>query len=323
VAHQRVGDAVAGAGDVNGDGYDDVVVAAAGNDTLAAYVVFGHPGPSAAEINTDSLDGRNGFRIERPGFHHDTAVAVAGDINGDGFDDVLLGDTYPPADKNLPGGAIYVVFGHSGKFASALDVAKLDGQNGFAMGRGSIGWLGSAIASGEDLDGDGIDEFVLGGPESAFRGEAGAGGALVVFGREVYPPVLDLSTLPASERLTIYSIEYDGRLGTAVALAPDVNGDGIADTLVGGPKMPYHETTGEAYIVFSSGKRTGRFIVSSTNGRNATRISGAERSDAAGSAVAGVGDFNGDGIGDLLIGAPGASPERRYGTGISYLVFGH
>src|SRR4030095_15132406 len=93
------------------------------------YVVFGHRSSFDATFQFSSLDGTNGFRIDGEGSENFAGIAVsAGDVNGDGFDDVIVG-----ADRvnGSSSGAAYVVFGHAGKFANTLSLSNLTGANGF------------------------------------------------------------------------------------------------------------------------------------------------------------------------------------------------
>jgi hypothetical protein len=127
------GSSVASAGDVNGDGFDDLIIGAFGADsnTGESYVVFGKASGFTASLDLSSLDGTNGFRLDgidafdRSGW----SVASAGDVNGDGFADLIIGAWV--ADSSA--GESYVVFGKASGFAASLDLSTLDGSNGFRL----------------------------------------------------------------------------------------------------------------------------------------------------------------------------------------------
>ena len=133
------GRAVAGAGDVNGDGFADVIIGAIyasanGVKAGAAYVVFGASPAFSSTIELSALDGTNGFKIngEKAGDQSGFSVASAGDVNGDGVADLIIGAR--GADPNgSKSGASYVVFGQSSGFSSSLDLSALDGTNGFKI----------------------------------------------------------------------------------------------------------------------------------------------------------------------------------------------
>jgi hypothetical protein len=131
------GRSVSDAGDVNGDGFDDIIIGAYGADpnganSGASYVVFGKAGGFSANLNLSTLDGTNGFRIsgEVGDESSGRSVSAAGDVKDDGFDDLIIGTEF--ADSNgSNSGASYVVFGKVGGFSANLNLSTLDGTNGF------------------------------------------------------------------------------------------------------------------------------------------------------------------------------------------------
>jgi hypothetical protein len=159
------------AGDVNGDGFDDLFIGAGGldangEDAGGGYIVFGHADAAAAEVDLGSLDGTNGFTLagEVSGDFAGQAVAPAGDVNGDGFDDLLIGAAHhrdPNGDPaTLPEGAAYVVFGTGEGFPSAVDLSTLDGTTGFQIN--GFDFFGANVDSAGDVNGDGFDDIIVG-----------------------------------------------------------------------------------------------------------------------------------------------------------------
>src|SRR5262249_1992039 len=134
------GYSVASAGDVNGDGFADVIVGADGNDTAngansgAAYVVFGTNACFAANIDLSSLNGTTGFKLSGAAANDYAAqsVASAGDVNGDGFADVIVGVSYSDPNSTTNAGAAYVVFGSSSSAAN-FDLSAVNGTTGFKL----------------------------------------------------------------------------------------------------------------------------------------------------------------------------------------------
>src|SRR4051794_3607880 len=137
-AYDYSGFSAASAGDVNGDGFADLIIGAPGVQSSGlsgtSYVVFGQASGFAANIDLSSLDGTTGFKLRgaAAGDHSGFSVASAGDVNGDGFADLIVGAG--SADPNgSASGASYVVFGKASGFAANVDLSSLDGLTGFKL----------------------------------------------------------------------------------------------------------------------------------------------------------------------------------------------
>lgn len=182
------GYSISSAGDVNGDGFGDVIVGAPdadpnGDNSGANYVVFGKASGFDATLALSSLDGSNGFRLDRvsAGDYSGKSVSGAGDFNGDGFDDLIVGSY--AADANGDGsGASYVVFGKASGFSATLNLSSLSSSDGFSVaGLTSIDGLGRSVSSAGDVNNDGFDDFIIGAP-FADGGTFNAGAAYILFG---------------------------------------------------------------------------------------------------------------------------------------------
>ena len=185
--------------------------------------------------------------------------------------------------------------------------ARIDGA---AAGDGA----GRSIAPAGDVNGDNIDDVVIGAPGVDVLGRIDSGAAYVVFGGT--PGPVDLNAL-GSRGFRIGGSAAGDKAGFAVAGAQDVNGDGLDDILVGAPDADFNfrNESGSVYVVYGSAST---FDVDlAALGTRGVRIDGATVGDRAGSAVAGIGDANGDGVFDIAVGAPESG-----NTGAAYIVFG-
>ena len=355
-AQDNLGTAIASAGDINGDGIDDLAISAAGAGKIVTnnngysysdrrgetYVVFGKNNFNS-QINLALLNGRNGFKIEGKNASDRLAydLSNAGDINGDGIDDLVLGTplagellnspySYDDSDRR---GEAYVIFGNNNGFNSNFNLNNLNGNNGFTIaGVGIEDGLGSAVSNAGDINGDGIDDLFLGAPYASQTGEyTFEGGGYVIFGKNTaFDRDFDLTTLDGTNGFSIAGLNLDDNLGNAVSVG-DINGDGIDDLSIGANKAgktindnghSYSNRHGETYILYgrSSGFNA-QVNLNSLSSVEGAKITGINRDDALGSALSSGGDINNDGIDDLVISAPGVDLRNYTEEGEVYVVF--
>jgi Ca2+-binding RTX toxin-like protein len=326
----RSGNSVSSAGDVNKDGYDDLIVGAYRADPTAtttdagrSYVVFGK------KDNTDAVDlsaianGNGGFVINGVSANDFSGYSVssAGDVNGDGFDDLIVGAPYA-SPKGSGSGASYVVFGKAINTAVNLsDIAS--GIGGFVIsGASANDNSGGSVSSAGDVNGDGLDDLIVGASRADPNNSQYAGASYVVFGKTEGTQV-DLSAIAngtSNLGFVINGASPFDRSGNSVSSAGDVNGDGFDDLIVGAPEAtPNGGDSGASYVVF--GKATNTAVDLQTIGTGGFVINGASANDFSGNSVSSAGDVNGDGFDDLIVGAPDADPKGSY-SGASYVVFG-
>ena len=312
VAEDHAGLAVAVVGDVDGDGYADLVIGAPANDVTdlgagQVYLVFGDP---ALAPDTSLALASASFLGEMGADYAGDQVAAAGDVNGDGYADFLIG-AFGNDELGADSGKVYLVLGGSGGWAMDTDLGLADAS-----------WIGDAgdsastgIDGGGDLDGDGYDDLVISAPNN---GEAGAeaGQVYVVFGSD--------SGWATNEWLADATTSFLGEsaqdhAGASVAIAGDVNADGYADLLIGAPENDVGGSeSGQTYLVF--GKAVD-WDVEVDLGTADASFWGEAVADNAGTAVAGAGDVDGDGYDDMLISAP-RNDDGAIEAGQTYLILG-
>jgi FG-GAP repeat/Putative Ig domain len=322
VAYDRSGRSVADAGDVNGDGRADVLVGAPDasingrRGSGSVYVVFGRETETYVDLGAI---GEAGFRIDGAAAFDNAgqAVAAAGDVNGDGHGDVLVGAASVGNNGRSSSGSAYVVFGKSS--SSPVDLAVL-GASGFRIdGASAYDSTGASVAGAGDVNDDGRADVVVGAPYTGRSGSYGVGSAYVIFGKSSTATV-DLAALDKGG-FRIVGAAAHGNAGSSVGGAADVNGDGRADLVVGAPNVRNNARigSGSAYVVF--GKSSSSPVDLDVPGASGFRIDG-DTYSGTGTSVAGAGDVNGDGRGDVVVGAPYAGRNGSFGVGSAYVVFG-
>lgn len=329
--HGNAGFSVSSAGDINNDGNDDIIIGAytaRGDDFNSgeSYVLLGKTSAFGAVTQVSSLDGANGFRLDGEGFGDriGRSVSTAGDVNGDGFDDIIVGGA--GGDYNYLGtnGQSYIVFGKAGNFSSIIDLVDLDGSNGFkVIGIDEGDLSGYSVSSAGDVNGDGFDDIIIGAKEADISSGFGADGeTYVVFGKASgFSASFSLSNIDGSNGFQLNGIDSSDRSGGSVSSAGDFNGDGYDDIIIGA-SYGYSggsSSVGESYIVFGkAGGFAAATSLSTLDGSNGFRIDGVDAGERSGISVSSAGDINGDGFDDVIIGATG----KNSFAGASYIVFG-
>lgn len=293
---QFFGVVVSGAGDVNNDGYDDVIIGAQKDDATdvdagAAYIYLGSSGgiDVGSELKILATDGAAADLFG-------CAVSATGDVNGDGFDDVIVG-AFQDGDVEPLSGSAYVYLGS----ASGIDPnteAKISASTPQALGM-----FGYSVAGAGDVDGDGYDDIIVGS-----FGDLGS--VYLYHGSSSGPDLTTESRISSSDR------SYNDFFGYTLSSAGDVNADGYDDIIVGAfSSYQVASASGSAYIFF--GTATG---VDAASEIKLVPSDGAQ-DDFFGGSVAGS-DLDGDGFSDVIIGAMGDDTASSPDAGSAYIYLG-
>ncbi len=277
------------AGDVNGDGYADVLIGARGFSAGSGQgKVYLYPGSSSGLPSTPEWTATG----EGVGDWLGYSISTAGDVNGDGYSDVLIGAPAYAGGNNR--GKAYLYLGAASNPPST--------PTWVVVGEGVGDMLGHSVALAGDVNGDGHSDLLVGAagyPDGTEQGKA-------------YLYLGISSGLPLTPTWSAAGENAGDRFAFSVAPAGDVNGDGYSDVLVGAPGYPTGTERGQVYLYLGSSSG----LTSTLNWAAVGEYPG----DLFGYSVFGVGDANGDGYGDVLIGAPGY--PAGFEQGKVYLYFG-
>jgi hypothetical protein len=317
-------------GDFNGDGIGDYVVGfPTGSASGTAFIVIG--GETLHFDPSSFTSGHGGMKIlgGREKDHFGSSVGVVGDINGDGLSDCLIGA--PGVETSLKDdvGAIYVVFGKAGPYEDM----HMSGFNAGIMGYAIIGevsgarlglYMSSLNGAIGDVNGDGVDDFAIGSPNDHV--DTATGAVYVIYGKSDADEVanIDLGYDLGSTGVKITGAAAGDHMGFAVSGAGDVNGDGIRDLLIGCPGAAPHDraSAGTAYLIYSSRDMADVKLAEFETGEAGVKIIGAATAHKLGATVSNAADLNGDGLADLVLGAPGTHTDLGHDVGCVHVVYG-
>jgi len=256
------GESVGNAGDVNNDGYDDIIVGAPANDNGQAYVFLGTAtGISITADWTATSSSVLDFGI---------SVDTAGDVNGDGFADVIVGGSFPTGSG---GGNAVIYHGSATGLGTAADTT--------LTGPGSDAEFGFSVSTAGDINRDGYDDVIVGAP--SYNSEAG----------RVYAFMGSSSGINTTAGWSVDGDQSQAEFGYSVSEAGDLNGDGYGDVIIG---APFYNDYGRAYV-----------YIGSADGLGTSPYWWSESDTLAsqyGFSVSNAGNVNGDRTDDIIVGAP-------------------
>ncbi len=295
---------VANLGDIDGDGKDDLILSSAGNQSAVIRLGGG------TQITLTNIP-------VTAGVHDDITVAYVGDINGDGFNDILIGT---PSAQFYDGntfnqqGAAFLIYGGN-DLPTTINIATY--AESFRLNPyyyGDNQFFGKTITGIGDFDGDGFDDFAIGGP-----GRSTNDGAVAIYsGASGYAAPALLTFIEGTSSV-------GSKFGESIANIGDINGDGLDDILMSAPNASGANGTGTAYVLYGTDNAlSASYNITNLNTGSFNGFQIQYGGDANGGAderlgttMAGAGDFNGDGVNDFVItGANGEMIDK------AFIIFG-
>jgi len=331
-SNEDIGVSVSPAGDINGDSIPDLVI---GNAQNHAYVVFGSINWQAGTtFDMSNMSVTQGFRIDGPSNSYlGISVSAAGDFNGDGIDDLMIGTYY----QDQSSGSAYVIFGHQTNspptnqpFPAVIDVSttQLDGQstaksqmgggyvNGFRVDGAAVGDdFGARLGRASKFNNDAYDDLIIGAYRNTWNGTE-SGAAYVILGRPLPIPngVLTMNNINVPGVLTLTGATAGDTAGLNVAGGGDLNGDGRDDVAV--------SSSTNTYVVYGRSNLTNTQSITVNLSNIGTSSLPGFRLNGRSNSLSFLPDANNDGRDDLLIGRRDESPQGKIQAGNSYVLFG-
>jgi hypothetical protein len=252
-------------------------------------------------------------------------VSNAGDVNGDGLDDLIVGAHKADSNSNkLDSGKSYVIFGKIDSTTINLS-AIASGTGGFVInGEDLRDSSGDSVSNAGDVNGDGLDDLIVGAYAADPSSKTNAGRSYVIFGKKD-STAIELSAIAnGTGGFVIIGENAGDESGFPVFTAGDVNGDGLDDLIVGAHLANPNgkSDAGKSYIIFGKKNNTAINLSAVASGTGGFVINGENAGDKSSISVSNAGDVNGDGLGDLIVGAFHADVSGKSDAGKSYVIFG-
>ena len=320
----EMGRSLKAAGDINGDGINDIIASTGDIDAGDAIIIFGSSDVGAAsrvigpatDPDRTEVPATDFLIVDVFGFDEVIDISQSsGDINGDGFDDLAL----------IATGSVnsaFVALGQNGGRTSDIDDPATDGI--LITGLDDSRTYDLSIDFAGDINGDGFDELIIGNPDADRSNDArDVGAAYVIFGGAFSAgDTIDFSNLDDSNEFRFEGSEVNDNVGDSVTGLGDVNGDGFDDFAIASSRVDRgaHNEAGQVAIFFGTDDpQDARIFDDDLDSDNGILLLGEFQGDRMGSDIAGAGDINGDGFDDILI---GAFLEGSDNADAAYLILG-
>ena len=307
-ANDKAGWSVAFVGDVNKDGYEDLLIGAPincenGLKTGAAYLIFGSSSMPSKLTPLTQADVT--FLGEKQQDWIGTSVAGVGDVNGDGYSDFVMA-SYKAAENT---GKIYLIFGKKDGWLRQIELSQ---TNASFIGEARGDSAGFCVSAAGDINDDGLDDFLIGAPRYDGNQQDEGKVYLILGKKNGWETNTNLSNIDVS---FIGKTKRD-QIGTALGRIGDINNDGIDDFAIGAPREDKnrHNNGGRVYLFFGG---SGKWASNSSVSTAEASLIGQDENDLLGAYISNAGDANGDGIDDFLV-----SASLTDGVGKVYLIFG-
>jgi len=309
-----LGDSVSRVGDVNGDGFDDAFMSDVSTSSFTeadAYLIYGGRNVPR-ELQTPDI-GQYGVRIRHvyPQTGLGLSIAGPGDVNGDGYPDLLIGASADTFGDDYA----FLIYGGT-DLPNEIHTMSLDGlgvQISAAPGQA----FGRTVSGAGDVNGDGFRDFMISEPGADEGGTVSTGRVYLIYGAPELPAQFDVRDL-GSLGMIVNGGEQDQILGQIMACGGDLNLDGHDDPIIGSFSRPVEAAP---INVVWGGDQLSTPIRTRLSVLDRAEIDSTDIHVDIGSGVASIGDVNADGYDDLIIGERFASPLARFSAGKAYVIF--
>ncbi len=327
------GRSVSTAGDLDNDGEDDLLIGSPFFDGIIkgdigeTYLFYGSDAAGYFDGSIDLSDADARILGADASDVSAWSVAGVGDVNADGYDDLVIGVPGRIGVSDCKGA--YLLYGGAGddKIVGGINLSNVGGSVAGAYFEcvDADGLTGVSVSAAGDVNDDGAADFLIGAPGVDSATEDNIGRVYLVYGAEgvnAHTGTIDLDTIEGSLGVTFDGENEDDQAGISISSAGDINDDGYDDILIGANR--FNSVAGRVYLIYGnlSTTTTNLDLADVGGGISGAKFDGEAAGDGAGISVAAAGDVDADGVDDLLIGAWTADVGANADAGKVYLIYG-